>query len=79
MHERVNSYYASFLFPDIDITDPLGAAHISHHTVSIVTAQTICHVAVDQSNHNQLASLTTANQWNFAYLEGKLWRKYLTC
>lgn len=40
---------------------------------------TSCHVAVDESNRNQLASLTTANQWNFAYLEGKLWRKNLTC
>lgn len=46
-----------------------GAAHTSHHTVSIVTAQTSCHVAVDESNRNQLASLTTANQWSFAYLE----------
>ena len=61
----LNSYYTPFLFADIDIT-----AHISHRTVSIVTTQTSFHGAVDDSNRNQLASLTTANEWNFAYLEG---------
>lgn len=74
-----NSYYPSFLFADIDSTDLLGAAHTSHRTVSIVTAQTSCHIALDESNRNQLASFTTAHKWNFAYLEGKLWRKNLTC
>ena len=75
----LNSYYASFLFADIDSTDLLGAAHTSPHTVSIVTSQASCHVAVVESNRNQLASSTAANQWNFAYLEGKQWRKNLTC
>ena len=41
-------------------------------TVSIVIAQTSCHIAVDESNHNQLTNLIAANQWNFANLEGKL-------
>lgn len=54
----------------------LGAAHTSYRTVSIVIAQKSCHVAVDESNRNQLASLTIAI---FAYLDGKLWRKNLAC
>ena len=58
----LNSDYASFQFANIDSIDLLGAAHISYRTVSIVTAQTSCHVAVDESNRNQLESLTTANQ-----------------
>lgn len=58
----------------MDSTDLLGAAQASHCTVLIVTAQTSCHIAVDESNCNQLAYLITANQWNFASLEGKVQR-----
>ena len=75
MKRLIPSMLAFCLHIYIDITDLLGAAHISHRTVSIVTAQTICHVALDQSNRNRLASLATVNQWNFAYLKSKLWRK----
>lgn len=57
----------------------LGAAPTSHRAVSIVTAQTSFHVALDELNRYQLSSFTTANQWNFAYLVGKLLRKKKTC
>ena len=72
-----NSYYPSFLLADIDSTDLLGAAHTFHRTVSIVTAQTNCHIALNESNHYLLASFATASQRNFAYLVGKLLRKKL--
>ena len=62
-----------------DMIENKRAAHTSPCTVSIVTTQTSGHVALDESHRNQLASFTAANQWNFAYLEGKLWRKKLTC
>ena len=74
-----NSYYPSFLFVDIDSTGLLGAPHNSHRTVSIMTAQTNFHIALDKSNHYLLAIFTTAKQWNLAYLVGKLLRKNLTC
>ena len=75
----LSSCYASFLFSDIDSSDLLGAAHGFHHTFSLMTAQKSCHVAVDEFYCNHLASLTIANQWNFTYLGGKMWRKNLTC
>lgn len=58
-------------------TDPLGAAHVSLHWLKC-DCTTRCQVAGDESSRNQLASLTTANQWNLANLEGKLRRKTLT-
>lgn len=60
---------------DAASTDLLGAVHSPHHTVSMVRAQTSCHVGVGGSNCNQLASFTTANWWNIAYLGGNLWQK----
>lgn len=52
-----------------------GELHTPLTTLSIVSAQTSCHVGVGESNRNQLARFTTANWWNFAYQGGNLWRK----
>ena len=71
--------YDSFLFADIGSSDQLRAVHASHSTILIANAQKSFQVAVGESNRNQLASLTTGNQWDFAYLEGKLWRQTLMC
>ena len=60
--DPLNCYCPSFLFTVIENTDLLGAAQTSHRTVLIVTAQTSCHIAPDESNHFMLARFTTANQ-----------------
>lgn len=57
-----------------------AVAHTSHSTFSIVTVQRNCHIAVDESNRNQLfflpkVLLLIINQWNFASLTDKLQRK----
>ena len=56
-----------------------NSTHLSPHCLKCNCTNKLARSAVYGSNHNQLASLTTANQCNFAYLEGKVWRKNLTC
>lgn len=78
VNKTLNLEYPSFLLANINCNDLLESAHTSHITVSILTAQTSCHIVLDEGNCNQMVSFAAANQWNLAYLVGTLGRKNFT-